>query len=154
MRISMSDKLKPCPFCGGKVEAFYDSNYGNEWIVICRNDNCDVDASTSFMRTKEQAVAAWNRRAEPDIGIAITDHSGDATEMINAAITLDELRGMDGEPVWCVDNRGNGKWALAHAADEVCTDADDGDWEFYCYGWTDSDVGWLAYRTKPEEENK
>lgn len=69
--------------------------------------------------------------------------------MTNRALTIKQLIALDRGPVWCVDHQGNGKWALVHVADEVCTDADFGDWEFYCYGWTDSDVGWLAYRSAP-----
>ena len=72
------------------------------------------------------------------------------------ALTLKQLKELDKCPVWCVDAKGNGKWAFVHTADEICTDADFGDWEFYCYGWKDgnklNENGWLAYRGKPEEE--
>lgn len=71
---------------------------------------------------------------------------------------VEELKNMNGEPVWCVDHRNNGKWALVHADDEVCTDADFNDWEFYCYGWKDgkrlNENGWLAYRRKPEAKEE
>lgn len=40
------------------------------------------------------------RRAEPDMGIPTTDHIPAAGNMINATLTLGELWGMDGEPVW------------------------------------------------------
>ena len=72
------------------------------------------------------------------------------------ALTKKQLMELDKCPVWCVDAKGNGKWALVHAADEICTDADFGDWEFYCYGWKDgnklNENGWLAYRSKPRED--
>ena len=108
-----------------------------------RTRECEADYLESAY---DKSANAWNRRAEP-----ATDRSGDANKTIKAALTLDEIRAMNACPVWCVDHQGSGKWALVHAADEVCTDADFDDWEFYCYGWTDSDVGWLAYRRKPEE---
>lgn len=65
-------------------------------------------------------------------------------------LTLDELMDMCGEPVYCVDSKGNGKWAFVENHDEVCIDSDYEDWEFYCYGW-DNDDGWRAYRNKPKE---
>ena len=77
-----------------------------------------------------------------------------SAEPANEPLTLDQLRGMNGEPVYCVDAKGKGKWALVHTQDGVCTDADFGDWEFYCYGWMDggklNENGWLAYKGKPE----
>lgn len=57
----------------------------------------------------------------------------------NAPLTLDELRKMDGEPVWCVSLgaslfRGNGWYIGAN------------NWYMDEYGKT-----WLAYSRKPEE---
>jgi hypothetical protein len=73
------------------------------------------------------------------------------------ALTKKQLIELDKCPVWCVDAKGRGAWALVHAADAVCTDADFGDWEFYCYGGKDNgklnENGWLAYRNKPEGGN-
>lgn len=63
-------------------------------------------------------------------------------------LKIEELKEMDGKAAYCVDSKGYGKWALVHAKDEVCTDADFGDWEFYSYGWMDSDVGWVAYNSE------
>ena len=59
----------------------------------------------------------------------------------NKALTLDELRQMDGEPVWCVSlgaelSRGNG-WYIGV-----------NNWFMNGYGKT-----WLAYRQKPEEDD-
>ena len=58
-------KLKPCPFCGGEAEVDilehqyrgFPKTYG----VMCLNCNCGTDW---FFETEEEAVAAWNRRAE------------------------------------------------------------------------------------------
>lgn len=71
----------------------------------------------------------------------------------NPPLTQDELRGMDGEPVWCV-NGGASRWGI------VCVYGSCDD-EFECYaanyeripGWCygmDGKAGWLAYRRKPE----
>jgi Lar family restriction alleviation protein len=131
-------ELKPCPFCGGeaKIEEipgtpFTDESYA--WGVGC--NECNIGW---YEEQKSEAIAKWNRRTQPE----------------NKPLTLDELRQMGGEPVYCVDADGSGAWALVHTQDEVCTDANYGDWEFYCYGWRDggkmNENGWLAYRHKPE----
>lgn len=52
----MSDtKLKPCPFCGGEARF---ANTDENWIACV-----DCGAETTFFDTKEEAIEAWNRRA-------------------------------------------------------------------------------------------
>ena len=55
----MSDKLKPCPFCGGR--AIIDGCDETLWIVICKECN----ASIGYKETKQDAIDAWNWRIEP-----------------------------------------------------------------------------------------
>lgn len=63
-----SEKLKPCPFCGGEAEIKrgeiwlyngnqYDPMSWNGWIVSCKNCN-HIEEGVE----KSEAVAAWNRR--------------------------------------------------------------------------------------------
>jgi len=95
----------------------------------------------------EQAKAAYLHTVQ----VVSTLPSIDVVEQKNPKpLTLDELKDMHGEPVYCVDSKGNGKWAFVEDYDEVCIDSDYEDWEFYCYGW-DNDDGWLAYRSNPKE---
>ena len=64
-------------------------------------------------------------------------------------LTLDELREMDGEPVWIVPMRGSGgfcTWMLVDAEYELCREAHGEMAVFENCGKT-----WLAYRRKPEE---
>ena len=61
--------------------------------------------------------------------------------MSDKALTLDELRKMDGEPVWLVNQNG-GRWVIMSGV----------------YLWNsrkNADYGktWLAYRQKPEEDD-
>ena len=68
---------------------------------------------------------------------------------LNEPLTLDELRQMDGEPVW-VQSPGvpeYGRWAIVEGVGENCLFLHD---DFTCheYGKT-----WLAYRQKPEEDD-
>lgn len=49
----------PCPFCGSDKIYYIDSDeYIPEYKLIC----ADCRASTDFYNTKEEALAAWNRR--------------------------------------------------------------------------------------------
>ena len=68
---------------------------------------------------------------------------------VNKALTLDELREMDGEPVW-VQSPGvpeYGRWAIVEGVGENCLFLRD-DFTCHDYGKT-----WLAYRQKPEEDD-
>ena len=57
----MTDKLLPCPFCGGEAK-FLEDVWGNDeyCYVICVNDNCN--ANTGRCDTEDEAIAKWNNR--------------------------------------------------------------------------------------------
>ena len=60
----MSEKLLPCPFCGGEAMTTYNTNFG--WQAYCGNDNCFLnDLIMSDCETKKDAIRKWNRRTEP-----------------------------------------------------------------------------------------
>ena len=54
----MSDKLKPCPFCGAhaKIKTLFDDFY----IEIFEGR-----ATRAIYATKQEAIDAWNRRVQP-----------------------------------------------------------------------------------------
>ena len=67
----------------------------------------------------------------------------------NDPLTLDELREMDGEPVWIIPMRGSGgfcTWMLVDAEYELCREAHGEMAVFENCGKT-----WLAYRRRPED---
>ena len=72
-------------------------------------------------------------------------------------LTLDELREMDGRPVWCADGEEHSCYCLVNAESEDCIDSESGAWCFAFYGMTRDgenglhNMGWLAYRTRPKE---
>lgn len=53
----MASKLKKCPFCGGEAEVYL----GDDWYVECTH----CCASVSHYVSEADAIAVWNRRAEP-----------------------------------------------------------------------------------------
>lgn len=63
----MSDELRACPFCGGESSLDKLGPSSRPWVPQCVNIFGDNPCGCSLGRyaTKEDAVAAWNRRAEP-----------------------------------------------------------------------------------------
>lgn len=67
----MTNKLKPCPFCGGEASIRASEN-SNRFFVGCFNDGCPVNpCSGDFLldgvyddEMKQAAVDEWNTRAE------------------------------------------------------------------------------------------
>lgn len=143
----MPEELKPCPFCGCDLKKFppemiimrstsdayveWEIAHGlilgdsNQLLVMC--ERCGAKGQGGV--TKEEAIKNWNRR----------------TQQPNEPLTLEELREMDGEPVWV---RRMGK-------DVECMVIGSVEWnagEYYDF----SDYGktWLAYAHKPEEGEK
>jgi Lar family restriction alleviation protein len=67
----MSDDLKPCPFCGGDKSIICRTDYdgGDAYAVSCRYSDCHGHIFTlghGYFSTKEEAIAAWNTRADAD----------------------------------------------------------------------------------------
>lgn len=59
----MNDDVKPCPFCGHPARAWKALDRG--WVVTCMGGDCPVMVGTLHdHRSRDAAVAAWNRRAE------------------------------------------------------------------------------------------
>jgi len=57
----MDEKLKPCPFCGGKAKVQSDSFNGGEFSVLCK-----CGASIGEGGSKEHITKKWNQRHTPD----------------------------------------------------------------------------------------
>lgn len=57
--MAKNEKLLPCPFCGGKAKVMlFLGNYG----VACTK--CCGAIVAAPEQTKQEAIAAWNRRAK------------------------------------------------------------------------------------------
>lgn len=122
-------ELKPCPFCGGEAKVKFEKDGKWRWFYVqCRS--CGV--KTEHLWSQKAAVNAWNDRYEPS----------------NDPLTLDELRQMEGEPVW-VDNCG---WKICYGVTdfrgELCMETGLG----ACIYLSDYGKTWHAYRRKPKKK--
>ena len=117
-------ELKSCPFCGGEA-AMQAPNMHRKTCVVCKE--CGVSTGWGAVDT---ITSVWNHRAQP------------ASE----TLTLEQLRDMGGEPVWCVypGCSTGGEWFLVNSqgACKNCSFLN-----FRYYG------EWLAYR-RPLERSK
>ncbi len=63
-------ELKPCPFCGAAARLDYscgEDDGGMFWVPECGNRECVIYGfrlSGPDYLGQEEAIAAWNRRAE------------------------------------------------------------------------------------------
>ena len=87
------------------------------------------------------------------IDIAIT-----ALSPPNEPLTIEQLREMDGEPVWIVEQPDWGHWELSADAEDYLANRDQ---DFYGLKHDDPAgryglhvLGWLAYRRPPEGEEE
>ena len=91
-----------------------------------------------------------------DLDVQALDMAISALSQPNEPLTLDELREMDGEPVWIVEHPDWGHWELSADAEDYLADRDQ---DFYALKHDDPEgryglhvLGWLAYRRPPEGE--
>lgn len=140
----MSEKLEPCPFCGNGFPTFSETQAKGIYI---RCPNCNITFSRDYYESgrgelgKQRTIEAWNRRAAPKA---------------NEPLTLEELRRMDGKPVWAVLTPRR-SWELSGACWVIV------EWD-YVDRIAHSPIGnmfagdygneWLAYRRPPKGEAK
>lgn len=55
-------ELKPCPFCGGEAIDTYNTHH--KYIIYCENENCMMNQNEVGYESLEEAIEAWNRRAD------------------------------------------------------------------------------------------
>ena len=109
-----------------------------EAIKVLRTESVEIGGNAV-------SVARWLTAL--DVAVKALEDATDKDVGRNEPLTLDELRKMDGEPVW-VQSPGvpeYGRWAIVEGVGENCLFLHD-DFTCHDYGKT-----WLAYRQKPEE---
>jgi hypothetical protein len=154
-------KIEKCPFCGGEVSiALCGDGFDARWFITRGHGEnackCRLFMeSEKFNKDSEMAdfvaddlIAAWNRRAQPE----------------NKPLTLDELRQMDGEPVYIVESPDWGHWELSYDAEDYMQNRDEDFYGMTCNavkdGWCSGtckyglhNMGWIAYR-RPLERSE
>lgn len=83
MEIAMSEKLKPCPFCGGEAEIIEIEGGENAGGSCVSCTVCLASSNVSF-EFKENFVSNWNRRAYPPLR--------EALENMVAVVSLEHAR--------------------------------------------------------------
>ena len=129
----MENELLNCPFCGGEAD-FYLGVSGYLQCTHCLA-MIPYDALLPYAEGKKKAIVAWNCRTQPE----------------NKPLSIEELRQMDGEPVYCVGikNQGLTGWGLVCADGHEIVDSNGDFWEFLAY-----EIEYVAYAHKPEQEEK
>ena len=140
----MMDELKPCPFCGGTNITMGAYSIAPECHIECEcgagielivNFDAEMSVEEHDDLCAMELTKAWNQRAQ---------------QQENKPLTLEELRGMRGEPVyvvkgkcqwWDIVNFTAGGWLYLRIANKTDLVLDD-------YG-----TKWLAYRRKPEVQD-
>ena len=76
LEVNMTEKNKKCPFCGNfelsflvSAETYSDSDSSGplDFLIICDPDDGGCGVSTGPYPTKEEALAAWNKRISDEI---------------------------------------------------------------------------------------
>lgn len=93
-----NEKLKPCPFCGGKAVVH---TLGTGYIVECLK--CDV--TTAYEDTKAEAIAAWNRRVCVKQNAETLDTNSVASNQLNARLTYADIKKMVKPLDWKYERR-------------------------------------------------
>lgn len=83
----MSEKLKPCPFCGAEARVWVtdDARFVPLCYVHGQRQTCQLRFAS--YTTVQEAVEAWNTRVEPEPGPATTRVLERAAEAIRDRIS-------------------------------------------------------------------
>ena len=139
----MTDKLLPCPFCGGEAEVvdFYSVGMRkNRWVVMCHN----CKGGVGDIDSKEEAVETWNNRWMIPCEKGETDgnwHTGTPTEE-GEYVVFCQYRKDDGKlrKYKTVFEFKNGKWTKLPALE--------GNLDEYEL------IAWYGQKIEPYEEEK
>ena len=88
-------KLKPCPFCGSEVfllDVATRSDANAKWDVYCRTHECFLNSGTNNMfSNREDAMIAWNNRAESTELTALREQVKVLREALEAVLTGNDI---------------------------------------------------------------
>ena len=152
----MTDKRKDCPMrhengnctvSGGFCTAVNDP--------ICEALHNAFDCGYRSALRQQEAVTKCNDLYDEDGGEILKSETVTNRSRLNEPLTLDELRQMDGEPVWVICDKGFeplGLWALVEVCEEsIFLTNNLGGRTEYANDAELEDDGLTVYRQKPEE---
>ena len=133
----------------------------NEFEDIFRGvELSGVELSEDEIRTLNWIIG-WDRQTVENLRSVIQKAQAIALSTLtppNEPLTIEQLREMDGEPVWIVEQPDWGHWELSADAEDYLANRDQ---DFYGLKHDDPAgryglhvLGWLAYRRPPEGEEE
>ena len=157
-----------CPYCGNLIaynsyfDAFYCPKCGGFFkqatVVECNDLNEPLtldDAIAHLDDTLSDTGHKWSCESCRMEHVQLRAWLAELREIKqerNAPLTLDELRKMDGEPVWVVYGEDAGMWALVEVCEEsIFLTNNLGGRTEYADDVELEDDGLTVYRQKPEE---
>ena len=152
------DRKMECPICKKKAVfvGVHDDEGNYHGLMGCEYENAPWSGLSYALHHEGWGdCPLCTDGAESTMGGMLFDTAEEAISALsppNEPLTLDELREMDGEPVWIANSDAleYGRWGIV---DGVYQAEDDqvlmlrGDYSCHYYGKT-----WLAYRRPPEGE--
>ena len=113
----MTEKLKPCPFCGSEtaptvIDLGVDlGTIGSVTIVVCHIPHKGCGAATNWRENSEKAIAKWNHRANE--------------AAIDAAVKAAVLEEREACADVCANHVGGHKYVALRCRDAILARSDD-----------------------------
>ena len=160
-----------CPYCGNLIaynsyfDVFYCSKCGGFFkqatVMECNDLNEPLtldDAIAHLDDTLSDTGHKWSCESCRMEHVQLRAWLAELREIKqerNAPLTMDELRKMDGEPVWVVYGEDEGMWALVEVCEEsIFLTNNLGGRTEYANDAELEDDGLTVYRQKPEEKHE
>lgn len=64
------EKLKPCPFCGGKPSVGYYEPFEGQGLYSIECGWCEIAPATPDYNSRKEASEAWNTRKKNNVPVA------------------------------------------------------------------------------------
>ena len=114
-----------------------------------------VRGQMNVVSAAKRALTAVKEKNQLPVEITKIVNSTQQEAEKSEPLTMDQLKEMDGQPVWIVEAPDWGHWELSEDAEEYLNDRDP---DFYGMKYNDPcgryglhALGWLAYRHPPKE---
>jgi hypothetical protein len=158
------DRKMECPICKKKAVfvGVHDDEGNYHGLMGCEYENAPWSGLSYALHHEGWGdCPLCTDGAESTMGGMLFDTAEEAISALsppNEPLTIEQLREMDGEPVWIVEQPDWGHWELSADAEDYLANRDQ---DFYGLKHDDPAgryglhvLGWLAYRRPPEGEEE